>query len=133
MPASLVASPSPLTPGSTKKAATTGAIFTGYVVGNIASSYTVIASEASIKYQSAWITIIVSMAVSSICSLLLRWILIRENKRREAAHVEVLSPVDEKNQALGLEADVDAQAPPINIDEYADLTDKQIKGFKYTL
>lgn len=138
--------------GSTKKAATTGAIFLGYVVGNIAASYTVIASEAKKKYPSTWITVIVSMGVSSICSFVLRFVLVRENKRRDAvalaAQTHKESPLPgggedphkitsrhevEKSAALGLEVDVDAQAPPINIDEYADLTDKQIPEFRYTL
>jgi hypothetical protein len=122
-------------------------------VGNIAASYTVIASESHKKYPSTWITVIVSMGVSSVCSLVLRVILVRENKRRDAAAAAAaaasaaqisgkldheVTPVTsraqhEKNAMLGLEDDVDAQAPPINIGEYADLTDKQIPEFRYTL
>jgi len=131
-------------------------MFTGYVVGNIAASYTVIASEAKKKYPSTWITVIVAMGVSSIASLVLRFLLVRENKRRDALEAQNSSvegsptlnqaggvaPAykvnsrqheQEKSAALGLEVDVDAQAPPINIDEYADLTDKQIPEFRYSL
>lgn len=141
-----------LTPGSTKKAATTGAIFTGYVVGNVASSYTVIASEVKVKYQSAWITVIVSMFVSSVCSLALRFLFIRENKRRDALlGPGAMAPVldgshagehtdeatlhdDEKDgSSLGLGVDVDAQAPPIKLEEYEDRTDQQIPEFRYVL
>jgi hypothetical protein len=156
MPASLVAVPPLLRSlvGATKKAATTGAIFTGYVVGNVASSYSVVASESNKRYPSAWISIIVSMVASSLCSLVLRFVLVRENRRRdvalaateqeandmpslasggEKAHRVLSNQQKEKNEALGLEADLDAQAPPININEYVDLTDKQIPEFRYTL
>ncbi|WVW85618.1 hypothetical protein I302_107656 [Kwoniella bestiolae CBS 10118] len=72
------------TAGATKKGFTTSAIFVGYVTGNIISSYLVFAQEKPIKYRSTWIAVIVAMIFASCASLLLRYIYIRENKRRDA-------------------------------------------------
>ncbi|GAA5825921.1 hypothetical protein JCM10212_004568, partial [Sporobolomyces blumeae] len=69
--------------GSTKKAISTGAIFVGYNAGNIAAPYTVITAERDVKYRSTWISVIVSMGVTMLLSLVLRWMLARENRRRD--------------------------------------------------
>ncbi|KAK6910483.1 hypothetical protein I204_03481 [Kwoniella mangroviensis CBS 8886] len=72
------------TAGATKKGITTSAIFVGYVTGNIISSSLVFTQEKPIKYRSTWISVIVAMVFASCASLLLRYIYIKENKRRDA-------------------------------------------------
>jgi flagellar biosynthesis/type III secretory pathway M-ring protein FliF/YscJ len=74
--------------GATKKATTSGAIWIGYNIGNIVSSYSVVAAEQPVKYRSAWITVIIGMAFTSVASLVLRWMYIRENKRRDLLEAE---------------------------------------------
>lgn len=120
--------------GATKKATVSGAIWIGYNVGNIASSYSVIASEVTIKYRSAWITVIVCMAFTSAASLLLRWMYVRENKRRDA-----LGMGQEPATAVG-HGEVPVEGEKVGGGEaesgergHGDLTDKERPEFRYTL
>jgi flagellar basal body-associated protein FliL len=103
------------------------------------------AQEVHIKYRSTWITVIVSMVVASIASIVLRFVLISMNKKREAAGTADPSPEavqaaredDEKTvtaQTHGSGA-VEGEAPLVidKVEEYVDLTDKQAPFFRYTL
>lgn len=139
--------------GSTKKAVTSGAIFVGYNVGNIAASYTVKTPEASIKYRSTWITVIVAMVVASIAALALRWLLVRENRRRDEdaakqRETNVLSSGEPtlpstpspEGQGGDVEKGTSTSTPAVPpgavlkaLDDYVDLTDKQLPHFRYTL
>lgn len=110
----LLALASANTAGSTKKAVTNGAIFVGYNAGNIAASYTVKTQEAPQKYKSTWITVIVAMAAASILMLVLRFLIKRQ---KDANDAEELSDDD----------------VVMKVEEYQDLTDRQIRGFKYSL
>lgn len=103
---------------------TSGAIFVGYNVGNIAASYTVKTEEAAIKYRSTWITVIVSMVAASAAMLVLRVMLQRENRRRGVSATATAPEVrrEETGDKVVME-----------LDEYADLTDRQIPEFRYTL
>ncbi|KAL1405363.1 hypothetical protein Q8F55_008994 [Vanrija albida] len=131
----LLAIASANTAGSTKKAVTSGAIFVGYNVGNIAASYTVKTPEAKVKYRTTWITVIVSMAAASIASLVLRWLLVQENKRRDALVVkEAPAAGGEKADAPRADDGASDDAQVIKaLDEYADVTDKHLPSFRYTL
>lgn len=110
----LLALASANTAGSTKKAVTNGAIFVGYNAGNIAASYTVKTQEAPQKYRTTWITVIVAMAAASLLMLLLRVLIKRQKDANEAAEL----------------SDDDVV---MKVEEYQDLTDRQIPGFKYSL
>jgi hypothetical protein len=102
-------------------------------VGNIASSYSVIASEAPIKYRSAWITVIVSMAFTTLASLVLRWMYVRENKRRDAL-AENKAGAETPGVVSGGEKEVLAGAEVEGDDDKArDLTDWENKAFRYAL
>ncbi|KAI5477384.1 hypothetical protein MNV49_006451 [Pseudohyphozyma bogoriensis] len=83
--------------GSTKKAISAGAVFIGYNVGNIIGPYLVFTPEKAIHYRSTWISIIVCMCVTSALSILLRFVLQRENARRDALGLAD----DEDEAALG--------------------------------
>lgn len=118
------------TTGTTKKAVTSGAIFIGYNVGNIAAAYLVFAQEAKIKYRSTWISVIVGMVFASLASIVLRFAYVYENKRRDrlAQATSEARPVaeDEKSSTDGL--------PPIDsVAAFEDKTDKQRPEFRYTL
>lgn len=110
----LLALASANTAGSTKKAVTSGAIFVGYNVGNIAASYTVKTQEAPQKYRSTWITVIVAMVVASGLVLVLRVLIKRQKDANEAAEL----------------SDDDVV---MKVEEYRDLTDREIHGFRYSL
>ncbi|BEJ14470.1 hypothetical protein CspHIS471_0402370 [Cutaneotrichosporon sp. HIS471] len=114
----LLALASANTAGSTKKAVTNGAIFVGYNVGNIAAAYTVKTEETLIRYRSTWITIIVSQAVSCVLMFVLRFLWQRENRHRDG----VSSPPSEGEDKIVQ-----------RLEEYEDLTDRQIASFRYTL
>ncbi|GAA5915708.1 uncharacterized protein JCM6883_000613 [Sporobolomyces salmoneus] len=115
--------------GSTKKAISTGAIFVGYNVGNIAAPYTVFTEERPIKYQSTWVAIVVSMGVTMALSLVLRGILVKENKARDAEaereRVKKEKEVIEDGESTkeSLEATVERE----------DLTDWENRKFRYSL
>lgn len=110
----LLALASANTAGSTKKAVTNGAIFVGYNAGNIASSYTVKTQEVRVKYRSTWITVIVAMVAASCIMGVLRLMLRRQQRANEADML-------------------DDDEVVMKVEEYRDLTDRQIRGFKYSL
>ncbi|ORY27486.1 major facilitator superfamily domain-containing protein [Naematelia encephala] len=123
--------------GATKKAVTSGAIFIGYNVGNIASAYLVFTQEKAVKYRSTWISVIVGMVVASALSLLLRFIFIRENARRDAlaAHGSTSTSAGHaegaEKSALGSS---DTHLPHVEkLEAYEDKTDKQRSEFRYSL
>lgn len=125
------------TAGATKKATTSGAIWIGYNVGNIASSYSVITQEKKVKYRSAWITVIVAMAFTTVASLVLRWMFIRENRRRDLAAAGRLGATTGSDAAA--EGEKTAETPGIDAEGGApsrvdqDLTDIERPEFRYTL
>jgi len=122
--------------GATKKATTSGAIWIGYNIGNIVSSYSVVTSEMAVKYRSAWITVIIGMAFTSIASLVLRWMYIRENKRRDALEAEKApSGVFAEEGAVGdKEAEARGEVGDEGVDGRTDhdYTDKERPEFRYT-
>ncbi|OWZ72323.1 hypothetical protein AYX14_02292 [Cryptococcus neoformans] len=123
------------TAGATKKAVTTGFIFIGYNAGNIAAAYLVFAKEATIKYRSTWISVIVGMAFASAASLVLRWLYVRENRKRDKEELAgeqsgVSTEPDEEKGALRRSVDsLDGLATLI----VPDKSDKKTPGFRYTL
>lgn len=120
--------------GATKKATVNGAIWIGYNVGNIASSYSVIASEVTIKYRSAWITVLACMAFTSIASFVLRWMYIRENKRRDALASKGSAPQTVADTPAGeMEKVLESGEVERGQRGHGDLTDKERPEFRYTL
>ncbi|KAK4702419.1 hypothetical protein P7C70_g3808, partial [Phenoliferia sp. Uapishka_3] len=103
--------------GSTKKSIAAGFVFIGYNVGNIIAPYLVFTPEKKVKYRSTWIAIIVGMVVASALSLFTRFLLQRENSRR-----------DEVAKSSSSEA-LDVQEKQEELDQ----TDIQNQAFRYSL
>ncbi|WVQ68063.1 uncharacterized protein L199_006269 [Kwoniella botswanensis] len=131
------------TAGATKKGITTSAIFVGYVTGNIISSYLVFTQEKPIKYRSTWISVIVAMVFASCASLLLRYIYIKENKRRDALLDSSPSPSSRYNEPQSSQNDASDRekfegSPGDGVPRlgdgmvYEDKTDKERLEFRYT-
>ncbi|GAA5955885.1 hypothetical protein JCM3765_000028 [Sporobolomyces pararoseus] len=122
--------------GSTKKALTTGSIFIGYNVGNIVAPYTVLTSEAGpsgLKYRSTWISILVSMGVTCLCSVVLRGMFIRENKKRDKEEEEERSNTIEEEKKKSEEEEEDTLNELEERVEREDLTDFENRKFRYSL
>ncbi|KAL2145267.1 hypothetical protein VTI28DRAFT_7635 [Corynascus sepedonium] len=95
--------------GHTKKAVYAAATFMAYSVGNIIGPLMFDASYAP-RYDKSFTGVMICFVVCCLCAEILRFLLARENKRREAQY----GPPDD---AHGLE----------------DLTDKENKSFRYHL
>ncbi|WVF66524.1 hypothetical protein IAT40_001264 [Kwoniella sp. CBS 6097] len=127
------------TAGATKKGVTSGFIFVGYNVGNIAASYLVFSQEKPIKYRSTWIAVIVCMVFASVASVVLRYLYIAENKRRDtlaATSLPEAKPIQAQQQgnveklAEGGHTDVPVVE---SVAAYQDRTDKERLEFRYSL
>lgn len=90
-------------------------------VCSIIGPYLVFTPERPIKYRSTWISLIICMAVTSVLSLILRLVLIRENKRRDA---QFGSGGGESKEAINV---VEKRVQEL------DLTDGENKAFRYSL
>lgn len=112
--------------GSTKKSISTGAIFVGYNVGNIAAPYTVFTTERAEKYRSTWIAIVVSMGVTMVLSLVLRVLLAKENRDRDE---------EQRREREGREKDKGSDGGEEEEErvEREDLTDFENRNFRYSL
>ncbi|GHJ89426.1 hypothetical protein NliqN6_5828 [Naganishia liquefaciens] len=71
--------------GGTKQAIASGAIFVGYNLGNIASSYILLAQEAENHYPTTFKTVIGVMGATVAITLFLAFVMARENARRDAS------------------------------------------------
>lgn len=96
--------------------------------------------EKAIHYRSTWIAVIVSMVFVSCASLLLRYIMIRENGKRDAllkvdaaAAVPPSRDQPEVSKAKSLEGLHVPEVTDPNLYAFADLTDKEQPGFRYSL
>jgi hypothetical protein len=134
------------TSGSTKKAITSGAVFigefivfmpcflaykTGYNVGNIAAAYLVFSEEKPIKYRSTWISVIVGMVFTIFASLLLRFLYVRENRRRDTLSQLQAESVQPSRAGSQEKLYVGEDRIVEKLEEYRDLTDKQRRDFRY--
>lgn len=121
--------------GSTKKAISSGAIFVGYCVGNIIGPYTVNVSEKNVKFRGTWIALYCSLGIVCVCSLLLRYLLRRENSKRAHIPIEPLRPTAAHTPDTGSINDEKEgiSASPAEMEKEEDLTDWQNKSFRYTL
>jgi hypothetical protein len=70
------------------------------------------------------------MAVTTIGSLTLRYLYLRENRLRDAAAAQI-PPVASGREAE--EADSKSAVPDMDVVEYVDLTDKQRVEFRYSM
>ncbi|KAF3398026.1 hypothetical protein F1880_006085 [Penicillium rolfsii] len=96
--------------GFTKRATVTTVLFTCYCAGNIIGPQLFFAREAP-RYKSGFLAIIICFAVSTATILVLRYLLIFENNKRDRMSV----PVEQRDEELRL----------------ADLTDIENKNFRY--
>ncbi|GAB7332495.1 hypothetical protein MBLNU13_g04289t1 [Cladosporium sp. NU13] len=103
------------TAGHTKKVVTNAVLFLGYCTGNIVGPFFYLASQSP-RYQLGIWSMIVSHLIEAALILTLRFLLARENKRRD----KIQSAMEG-----GLEGrDLDATA-------FGDLTDKENLNFRY--
>jgi ACS family allantoate permease-like MFS transporter len=101
--------------GSTKKITVSCIQTIAYTVGNIISPQTFQAKDAP-KYLPAKISIVILYFLITIDLCLIRWLSIRENRRR-----------DQEKEALG-----GASVLPEN-HEFLDLTDRENRDFRYAI
>ncbi|TNY20536.1 MFS general substrate transporter [Rhodotorula diobovata] len=121
--------------GSTKKSISAGAIFVGYCVGNIIGPYTVFIDERAVKYRSTWIALYAALGGVCLCSLALRFVLARENARRDArdAASADVTPGGEKHDGDSVALSAEERDKEYERVEREDLTDMENRAFRYTL
>ncbi|KAL0060674.1 hypothetical protein AAF712_012551 [Marasmius tenuissimus] len=118
--------------GGTKKAICNGMIFVGYNIGNIVGGYIVFTEEAAQHYPSTWIAIIVCMSFVIVASFALRFMMARENARRDNL---------ERQQALEKDAreaehnEKESRNTVVDNESFVfeDLTDWEQEKFRYVL
>ncbi|KAJ5752588.1 hypothetical protein N7520_009505 [Penicillium odoratum] len=98
------------TGGFTKRATVTTVLFTCYCAGNIIGPQLFFAREAP-RYKSGFLAIMICFAISTVTILVLRYLLVLENNKRDRTSV----PVEQREEELRL----------------ADLTDIENKNFRY--
>lgn len=76
-------------------------------------------------YRSTWIALLVCMGVTSVLALVLRFVLARENKKRNEAEAGTESEAGESKE--------DLRGDVYDRQEAADMTDGQNKRFRYSL
>jgi len=103
----------------------------GYNVGNIAAAYLVFSEEKPIKYRSTWISVIVGMVFTIFASLFLRFLYIRENRRRDMASQALAESVQPSRAGSQEKLYVGEDRIVDKLEEYQDLTDKQRRDFRY--
>ncbi|KAK0532069.1 hypothetical protein OC834_002727 [Tilletia horrida] len=106
--------------GSTKQSITSGAIFLGYNVGNIAAPYLVKAPQAPQHYRDCFLSIIICMCITIVLSAILAVGMHRQNAARDREQQDALA-----QQAPGEKQELSAHDD--------DLTDWQDRRFRYTL
>ncbi|KAG8965751.1 hypothetical protein FRC03_000201 [Tulasnella sp. 419] len=120
----------------TKKALSSGFIFIGYNVGNIVAPYLVNTTERAIHFRTTWISIIVAMVFSIICSLLLRAIMQMENVKRDRDTAPTSNQSTEKAEKAehrgGFKGDSHQTADEGRL-AFKDLTDGENSAFRYSL
>jgi hypothetical protein len=98
--------------------------------GNIAASYILIPSEAKHHYPTTFKTVIGVMAGTIGITLILAFVMARENRKRDREHaamrVDMQGVEDEKAGVFG-ETDVEDERG------HLDLSDGRNKAFRYTL
>jgi hypothetical protein len=100
-------------------------------VGNIAAAYLVFSEEKPIKYRSTWISVVVGMVFTIFASLLLRFLYIRENRRRDMASRALAESVQPSRAGSQEKLYIGEDRIVEKLEEYQDLTDKQRKEFRY--
>ena len=108
------------TAGHTKKVVTNAVLFLGYCTGNIAGPFFCKTNQAPTYPLGIW-SIIVCHLLEVVIILALRFVLSRENKRRD------------KVQGIIGEDPLDKQAREVERDRtaFSDLTDRENLNFRY--
>lgn len=128
--------------GYTKRALSSGVIFLGYNVGNIAGPYLVDTTTITEHLPRIWIGIIVSMCIASACSLALRFHMMRENaiRDRETALPNTFENNSHVEDEGGEKSDPDGKrdGTPLGNEDaeksaFKDLTDVENRAFRYSL
>ena len=120
----------PTTAGHTKRISTNAIVMVGYCIGNIAGPF-MWKKEYQPRNRVPWTVITVSSFISCILLLVIRWILARENKRRDQEqHDSKYDEVYIATDGVGGEKDVEKK----KVDRaFLDLTDIQNREFRYIL
>jgi len=109
------------TAGHTKKVVTNAVLFLGYCTGNIAGPFFYKESQTP-RYQLGIWSMIVSHLLEVVVILLLRFLLARENKRRD--RVQGISSEESLEAKVAREEERDRTA-------FSDLTDRENLNFRY--
>ncbi|KAL0570910.1 hypothetical protein V5O48_011050 [Marasmius crinis-equi] len=119
--------------GGTKKAICNGMIFIGYNVGNIIGGYIVFTEETAQHYRSTWIAIIVCMCFVIGASFVLRFMMARENVRRDRLAFQSKETVQKTRREQDDEKDSRASVSDEGLLDPEDLTDWEQEKFRYVL
>lgn len=101
--------------GHTKKVTVNAIFLIGYCVGNLIGPQTFVTTQAP-NYSGAKAAMVGCSSVSAICMVILWYLYVRENKKRDA-----------------IASDEKAAFEQIENHEFADLTDKENPLFRYTI
>ncbi|KAJ7600723.1 MFS general substrate transporter [Mycena floridula] len=119
---------SSVTAGHTKKVTANAMLLIGYCIGNSVGPQ-LWQAKYKPRYRVPWITIGISYVICIGILLLIRFLLNRENKKRDA------EPIDETYDNVYMEiVDADGKLIRRKVDkEFLDLTDRQNRDFRYVL
>ncbi|EIW80168.1 MFS general substrate transporter [Coniophora puteana RWD-64-598 SS2] len=117
-----------VTAGHTKKVATNAILLSAYCVGNAAGPFMWL-EKYKPRNHVPWIVIAVCYIACPLLLLLLRYILARENSRRDA------EPEDDAYEEVYIERlSEDGKLVQVRVDkEFLDLTDRQNRDYRYVL
>lgn len=116
-----------VTAGHTKRVVTNATILSAYCIGNAASP---LMWKAQYKPRNhvPWAVIGTCYVVCPLLLLLIRAVLVRENRIRDAEHV------DDRQQYVIERITEDGKRVEVTVDkEFLDLTDRQNRDFRYVL
>ncbi|KAJ7600720.1 MFS general substrate transporter [Mycena floridula] len=119
---------SSVTAGHTKKVTANAMLLVGYCIGNSVGPQ-LWQAKYKPRYRVPWITIGISYVICIGILLFIRFLLNRENKKRDA------EPIDETYDNVYMEiVDADGKLIRRKVDkEFLDLTDRQNRDFRYVL
>ncbi|EIW74735.1 MFS general substrate transporter [Coniophora puteana RWD-64-598 SS2] len=117
-----------VTSGHTKKVVTNAIMLSAYCIGNAAGPFMWL-QKYKPRNHVPWIVIAVCDIACPLLLLLLRFLLARENKRRD------VEPADDTYDEVYIErVNEDGKVEQVRVDkEFLDLTDRQNRDFRYVL
>jgi len=116
-----------VTAGHTKRIVTNAVMLSGYCIGNAAGPF-MWKAQYKPRYHVPWAVIGACYVVSPILLLVIRAILARENRIRDA------EPIEDNKEYLIERITEDGKWVKVKVDkEFLDMTDRQNRDFRYVL